>query len=72
MPAAWASAMISASSWYCVVFSARRCSSGCGSFSAEKTTQYQLLAEIMADAQTAGMVKIGFVTNPKDKAAAGP
>ena len=34
---------------------------------AEKTTQYQLLAEIMADAQTAGLVKIGFVTNPKDK-----
>jgi biopolymer transport protein ExbD len=34
---------------------------------AEKTTQYQLLAEIMADAQAAGMVKIGFVTNPKDK-----
>jgi len=37
---------------------------------AEKTTQYQLLAEIMADAQAAGMVKIGFVTNPKEKAAA--
>jgi biopolymer transport protein ExbD len=35
---------------------------------AEKTTQYQLLAEIMADAQSAGMVRIGFVTNPKDKA----
>jgi biopolymer transport protein ExbD len=34
---------------------------------AEKTTQYQQLAEIMADAQAAGMVKIGFVTNPKDK-----
>ena len=32
---------------------------------AEKTTQYQKLAEIMADAQAAGMVKIGFVTNPK-------
>ena len=32
---------------------------------AEKTTQYQLLAEIMADAQSAGMVKIGFVTNPR-------
>jgi biopolymer transport protein ExbD len=34
---------------------------------AEKTTQYQQLAEIMAEAQAAGMVKIGFVTNPKDK-----
>ena len=32
---------------------------------AEKTTQYQQLAEIMADAQAAGLVKIGFVTNPK-------
>jgi biopolymer transport protein ExbD len=37
---------------------------------AEKTTQYQQLAEIMADAQAAGMVRIGFVTNPKDKASA--
>ena len=34
---------------------------------AEKTTQYQLLAEIMADSQSAGLVKIGFVTNPADK-----
>ncbi|MGQ0586280.1 MAG: ExbD/TolR family protein [Gammaproteobacteria bacterium] len=32
---------------------------------AEKTTQYQQLAEVMADAQAAGMVKIGFVTNPR-------
>ena len=32
---------------------------------AEKTTQYQKLAEVMADAQGAGMVKIGFVTNPR-------
>src|SRR6266850_1487322 len=32
---------------------------------AEKTTQYQKLAEVMADAQSAGMVKIGFVTNPR-------
>jgi biopolymer transport protein ExbD len=39
---------------------------------AEKTTQYQQLAEIMADAQAAGMVRIGFVTNPekREKAAA--
>ena len=34
---------------------------------AEKTTQYQLLAEIMADSQSAGLVKIGIVTNPTDK-----
>jgi biopolymer transport protein ExbD len=39
---------------------------------AEKTTQYQMLAEIMADAQAAGMVKIGFVTNPKAAPAPGP
>jgi len=37
---------------------------------AEKTTQYQKLAEIMADAQAAGLVKIGFVTNPKAAPAA--
>jgi biopolymer transport protein ExbD len=36
---------------------------------AEKTTQYQQLAEVMADAQAAGMVKIGFVTSPKEKVA---
>ena len=34
---------------------------------AEKTTQYQRLAEIMAAAQQAGMVKIGFITNPQAK-----
>ncbi len=34
---------------------------------ADKSTQYQLLAEIMADAQAAGLVKIGFVTNPAGK-----
>ena len=39
---------------------------------AEKTTQYQRLAEIMADAQAAGLVKIGFVTNPKAAPAAAP
>jgi biopolymer transport protein ExbD len=32
---------------------------------AEKTTQYERLAQIMADAQGAGLVRIGFVTNPK-------
>jgi biopolymer transport protein ExbD len=35
---------------------------------AEKSTQYQQLAEIMADAQAAGMARIGFVTDPKDPA----
>jgi biopolymer transport protein ExbD len=39
---------------------------------AEKTTQYQKLAEIMADAQAAGLVKIGFVTNPRQPAAPAP
>jgi biopolymer transport protein ExbD len=39
---------------------------------AEKTTQYQKLAEVMADAQGAGMAKIGFVTNPKAKAKEAP
>ena len=34
---------------------------------AEKTTQYQALAEIMADSQSAGIMRIGFVTNPKEK-----
>jgi biopolymer transport protein ExbD len=32
---------------------------------ADLKTQYQKLATIMADAQAAGLVKIGFVTNPK-------
>ncbi|HWU68162.1 MAG TPA: biopolymer transporter ExbD [Stenotrophobium sp.] len=32
---------------------------------ADKTTQYQALAEIMADAQDAGIVKMGFITKPK-------
>ena len=39
---------------------------------AEKTTQYQKLAEVMADAQAAGLVKIGFVTNPQKNPAAAP
>ncbi|MCR6701442.1 MAG: biopolymer transporter ExbD [Dokdonella sp.] len=29
---------------------------------ADKTTQYQLIATVMANAKTAGMVKIGFIT----------
>jgi biopolymer transport protein ExbD len=39
---------------------------------AEKTTQYQRLAEIMAEAQAAGLVKIGFVTNPKQQETQAP
>jgi biopolymer transport protein ExbD len=31
---------------------------------ADKTTQYQVLAEIMADAQNAGVKKMGFITSP--------
>ena len=31
---------------------------------AEKTTQYQKLAEVMAAAQNAGVNKIGFITEP--------
>jgi biopolymer transport protein ExbD len=34
---------------------------------AEKTTQYQKLAEVMAAARNAGMVKIGFITEPVKK-----
>jgi biopolymer transport protein ExbD len=30
---------------------------------ADKTTQYQLIATVMADAKSAGMVKIGFITS---------
>lgn len=32
---------------------------------ADKTTQYQVLAEVLAQAQTAGMKKVGFVSQPK-------
>ena len=32
---------------------------------ADKTTQYQALAEIMADAQNAGIKKMGFITTPE-------
>jgi biopolymer transport protein ExbD len=31
---------------------------------ADKGTRYQMIATVMADAKNAGMVKIGFVTNP--------
>jgi biopolymer transport protein ExbD len=31
---------------------------------ADKETRYQLLAEVMADAQTVGITKLGFVSEP--------
>jgi len=34
---------------------------------AERTTQYEKIVEIMAAAQTGGLSKIGFVTDPKNK-----
>ena len=34
---------------------------------AEKTTQYQLIATVMANAKSAGMVKIGFITAQMDR-----
>jgi len=34
---------------------------------ADKTTQYQAIASVMADAKNAGMVKIGFITTPASK-----
>lgn len=32
---------------------------------ADKETRYQILAEVMADAQNAGITKLGFVSEPK-------
>lgn len=32
---------------------------------ADKETRYQLLAEVMADAQNAGVTKLGFLSEPK-------
>ncbi len=32
---------------------------------ADKGTRYQVLAEVIADAQTAGVTKLGFVSEPK-------
>jgi biopolymer transport protein ExbD len=32
---------------------------------ADKETRYQLLAEIMAEAQNAGVTKLGFISEPK-------
>jgi biopolymer transport protein ExbD len=34
---------------------------------AEKATQYQLIATVMANAKSAGMVKIGFITAQMDR-----
>ena len=34
---------------------------------AEKTTEYQRLAEVMSAAQNAGVIKIGFITEPVRK-----
>ena len=39
---------------------------------ADLNTQYQRLATVMADAQAAGLVKMGFITNPKGGAKAAP
>lgn len=32
---------------------------------ADKETRYQVLAEVMADAQNAGITKLGFISEPK-------
>ena len=34
---------------------------------AERTTQYEKIVEIMAAAQSGGLSKIGFITDPKNK-----
>ncbi len=34
---------------------------------ADKETRYQVLAEVMADAQNSGISKVGFVSEPKSK-----
>jgi biopolymer transport protein ExbD len=35
---------------------------------ADKSTRYEIIAQVMSSAQTHGMTKIGFVTNPKEAA----
>jgi biopolymer transport protein ExbD len=35
--------------------------------SAERTTQYETVAQVMAAAQSGGLTKIGFITDPKAK-----
>jgi biopolymer transport protein ExbD len=34
---------------------------------AERTTQYEKIVEIMAAAQSGGLSKIGFITDPQNK-----
>lgn len=34
---------------------------------ADKETRYQILAEVMADAQNAGVTKLGFISTPNTK-----
>jgi biopolymer transport protein ExbD len=34
---------------------------------ADKATRYQILAEVMADAQNAGVTKLGFISAPKSQ-----
>jgi biopolymer transport protein ExbD len=34
---------------------------------ADKSTRYEVIAQVMAAAQTNGMTKLGFVTDPKDR-----
>jgi biopolymer transport protein ExbD len=36
---------------------------------ADKATRYEVIAQVMAAAQSGGLTKIGFVTDPKDAAA---
>ncbi|MDQ9170040.1 biopolymer transporter ExbD [Oxalobacteraceae bacterium R-40] len=36
---------------------------------ADKSTRYEVIAQVMAAAQTNGLTKIGFVTDPKEAAA---
>jgi biopolymer transport protein ExbD len=35
--------------------------------SADRTTRYQAIAEVMADSANAGMARIGFVSEPEDR-----
>jgi biopolymer transport protein ExbD len=35
---------------------------------ADKSTRYEIIAQVMAAAQSNGLTKMGFVTDPKDAA----
>lgn len=37
---------------------------------ADKSTRYEIIAQVMANAQTNGITRLGFVTDPKDAAPA--